>query len=632
MKIGLVICPWFSGGSSVPLGLSYINGTLKDVDQETYPLDIEFELNKIDPRINQIINSLFGYPAHEINKVMFIIQFELLLCALYPEAYKFGSSIGSIQKMLFIEDLKKKIAKIIGKYINNYKIEMFLFSVYSSNLAISLITAQIIKRKTSRPVIFGGPGVGISEIYRFLLKTGFVDGIVVGEGEETIVDIIKTQDFLNSSSSIHGYVTNSSLDRYVPRHLITDIDSIPYPVFADFPAKGYNLRAYLLSGKTTFIPISTSRGCVMKCSFCSENKYWQKFRLRSVESITDEILYQTKKYKINNIRFNDSLTNPKRVWLEQLVDSILDKNIKINWVFTYMRPEDIDIPLAQKLKKSGCHYICLGVESGSIEVRKRMKKSTNNKEIISVLTALSKSEIIATVTIIDGFPSESLEEFMDNIRLFEEWKVLVNGFNDTTNWLPGGRMRLEPYSDIYLRPRSYGVKISTYPIKIPNELENLREEISRLSLIWNDSISQNEKNIRDVILRYYYFSHQPNLLSNVEIYQNINPELIQPKTIFKSISYPFLSFINKNKNSYFLVKENNILEELDNLSHYVYKILEKSSLNIDDICKKIRSENNSPILRAKVVDALTHMINLLPYPLIRLLISEDMKTDKHRIK
>jgi anaerobic magnesium-protoporphyrin IX monomethyl ester cyclase len=177
----------------------------------------------------------------------------------------------------------------------------FLFSVYSSNLAISLITAQIIKRKTSRPVIFGGPGVGISEIYRFLLKTGFVDGIVVGEGEETIVDVIKTQDFLNSSSSIHGYVTNSSLDRYVPRHLITDIDSIPYPVFDDFPAKGYNLRAYLLSGKTTFIPISTSRGCVMKCSFCSENKYWQKFRLRSVESITDEILYQTKKYKINNI-------------------------------------------------------------------------------------------------------------------------------------------------------------------------------------------------------------------------------------------------------------------------------------------------------------------------------------------
>ncbi len=628
MKIGLIICPWFSGGSSVPLGLSYINGTLKKADQVTYPLDLEFELNKIDPKINQIINSLFGYPAHEIDKVMFIIRFELLLCALYPEAYKFGSSNRSTQRMLFIEDLKKKITKIIRKYVNDYKIEIFLFSVYSSNLALSLLTAQIIKSHASRPIIFGGPGVGISEIYRFLLKTGFVDGIVVGEGEDTIADVIKTRDFRNSSSSVDGYVTPSSIDRFVPRQLISDLDSIPYPVFDDFPARGHNLRAYLLSGKTTFIPISTSRGCIMKCSFCSENQYWQKFRLRSVESITDEILYQTNRYKIRNIRFNDSLTNPKRAWLEKLVDRILDKNIKINWVFTYMRPEDIDIPLAKKLKKSGCRYICLGLESGSVEIRKRMKKGTNNREILSVLTALSKSEIIATVNIINGFPNESLEEFMDNIRLFEEWNESAKGFNHTTNWLPGGRMRLEPYSDIYLRPSSYGVKISPYPVKIPNELENLKGEILRMSLIWNDSVSHNEKNMRDVILGDYYLNHQPNLLANVESYQNINPDLIQASTIFKSISYPFLSLIKNNQHGYFLVQDNYILNELDSLSYDVYRILEKSPLHINNICQKIRSKNSPRILKAKVIDALTNMINLLPYPLIRLLISDDMKTHK----
>jgi radical SAM superfamily enzyme YgiQ (UPF0313 family) len=112
--------------------------------------------------------------------------------------------------------------------------------------------------------------------------------IFVGEAEETLLYTLETLPKEYPLNQIVGSVDSR-----------LDLDVYAYPDYSD-----YVLSNYLMSGAS----IETSRGCVAKCSFCTETHFW-KFRSTTPERVVEEIEHQVQEYGIKHFWFVDSLAN-----------------------------------------------------------------------------------------------------------------------------------------------------------------------------------------------------------------------------------------------------------------------------------------------------------------------------------
>ena len=106
--------------------------------------------------------------------------------------------------------------------------------------------------------------------HRYLNAESDIDCICIGEGEVTIVELVK--ELGNSDpdlSKIDGvaWFDGEQMVRNKPRKLVSNLDTLPIPAYDLMPMHLYGKSRYLFSpGGTT---VHHSRGCVSKCSFCA---------------------------------------------------------------------------------------------------------------------------------------------------------------------------------------------------------------------------------------------------------------------------------------------------------------------------------------------------------------------------
>lgn len=626
MNIALILCPWYSGGTSPSLGLGYINGCLISRGHTTFPYDLEFLFAKDNPRLLASTNALFGVPAHGTQDVMFIVRPELHIYALFPEAYKDASTIPVTKTEA---DLVAQIRKQIELYANlilDQHMDLIMFSAYVSNLTVSLMMAQYIKKHSSKRIFFGGPGIGLPEIYEYVMKLGFVDGCVIGEGEQTIIDIVDVFDGDIPAIGVPGFVVKNGAKEFVPRPLIEDLDSLPYPNFSNFPTRGHNLRAYLISGKDISIPVSTCRGCIMNCAFCSESKYWHRFRQRTVESVVDEIRAQIDRHKIRRIRFNDSLTNADKGWLDRFCEIVIKERIDVRWAFSYLRPSALDRTLATKMRTAGCEYVSLGLETGSQKVRQRLKKGTDDEEVMDVLESLESAGIKTQVNILSGFPNESWEEYYENIAFIDRWFSRTHNAESVVFWLPAGLLRIEPYSDLYIHPDKYGILIAEKETLLPRQLSPLKEDLDRMAYSWHDASTYREKMLKAFILSTYLGYIQPKLGRQAR-FSMIRAESLLDSTLLEISNRNRYEILRRGEDDYIVVYQNNLLIELDQMGYQILSFLEAQPRSIKDLCSLMKTPPIAESFRTEVVGRLVELINAYPFPLVKILESLDMNTD-----
>ena len=102
-----------------------------------------------------------------------------------------------------------------------------------------------------------------------------IDICVLGEGEETSIDILKTIEQKKSLSKVNGIVYRSGEEIIINprRSRISQLDDIPLPAWDLFPLENYlsnNLGYGVNPGRT--MPMLISRGCPFQCTFCSSPK------------------------------------------------------------------------------------------------------------------------------------------------------------------------------------------------------------------------------------------------------------------------------------------------------------------------------------------------------------------------
>lgn len=257
-----------------------------------------------------------------------------------------------------------------------------------------------------RTIILGGPGP--SDIPTGLLVNfPWIDLIVVGEGEDTMVEVLRDLlEHRGDLSKVTGivYRRNGRVAANPPRPRIRDLDRLPFPQ----PA-GVDLRAY------NNVHVMTSRGCPFECTFCDVSQLWQRSTTyRGIDSVVAE-LKSLHRMGFRQVAFQDDNFTVNRKRLRALIERLGSEDEIPSWS-CLGRVDLVTGDLMRDMAAAGCRGIFFGVESGSDRVLGQiMKKTTAAIARRAIESALQFFP--AKAYFIWGFPDETLEDLVQTLLL-----------------------------------------------------------------------------------------------------------------------------------------------------------------------------------------------------------------------
>jgi len=319
-----------------------------------------------------------------------------------------------------------------GKYLNSRtlcdivektKPDAVGFTTISNNYSYALSLAKRVKDRLNVPIIFGGPQA-THTAKQTVSAFKWIDFVVRGEGERTIVELVKSIEDGSSFENIPGiaFRRNGVTYQTVDRPFIEDIDDISFPAYHLVP----KLKEYasLTSRPNRVVaPILSTRGCPFKCIFCSASTMWKRTpRFRSPSNILAEIMQLKKTQGINEVKFVDDTFTINKQRAKAICRLLRAEKIKWGCL---SRIDTMDTRLLQQMKEAGCERIYYGLESGSPRIQKFIHKNLSLENALKIIGRTRQLGIECMVSFIIGFPGETLQD-MELTRQFSE-KVAATG-------------------------------------------------------------------------------------------------------------------------------------------------------------------------------------------------------------
>lgn len=296
----------------------------------------------------------------------------------------------------------EKVAPLQPKYVG--------VSVFSQNSqkSSSILCKAIREVIPDSKIVLGGTGLGISMGGRkdygdTMLDQGLADYFIDGEGEIALVELLKGNfEYPGINSTTYNQ--------------IDDLDNIPFPDYSDY---------YTDYGQIHKITLTGSRGCVRRCSFCDIGAFWKKYRYRSGKNIAEELIRNKKLYGSRTHFFSDSLINGSMKAFRELCEVMAEYHEKnpdpedvIRWGGQFIIRSERQSPAEdyELMKKAGMRWASIGIESASENVRNHMDKQFSNEDMYFSIDHLIKNKINCTLMFIVGYPTETQEDFEENIK------------------------------------------------------------------------------------------------------------------------------------------------------------------------------------------------------------------------
>ncbi len=269
---------------------------------------------------------------------------------------------------------------------------------------------------TSQPdVVYDGLGADIA---------------VIGEAEETVVELMDALAGKSDLADVKGIMyrdeQTGELVTTLPRPLIQDIDSLPWPDYEGMGMDDFvDLRGQTDDGGLVFshhddprmVPIMTSRGCPFKCTFCCYELVETKYRTRDLDDVMAEIEYLVDRYRINTLFIMDDLFSLKRTRLIEFCERIRPMNL--NWQCS-LRVKPIDREMLTKMRDSGCKTVGYGIESASPEILLNMKKKITLDDINETLKLTNEVGLGFGGNLIFGDPAETQKTVAESLKWYTE--------------------------------------------------------------------------------------------------------------------------------------------------------------------------------------------------------------------
>ena len=287
-----------------------------------------------------------------------------------------------------------------------------------------------------------------------------IDVVVRGEGEETLVALVKAVADKAGFSKIAGvsFRSQGRVWHNPARPLIEDLDGLPFPGYHFVKDCAHMYHFTMMAGaKARYGMVEASRGCAHNCTFCSQWKHWQgSCRHKSPKRVADEIEFLYNDYGSRLLWLtDDNFGFGQR--MEDLCDEIIKREFSDdNNCFLQARCDDVarNQQLLPKMRRAGITWVLLGVESHSQSNLESYRKGTRPEDAVSAVNALKQNGIFSQATCIVGQRKDSheslegLRRFVNELDpdlaifmvltpfpgtdLFEEAKL--NGWIENRNW------------------------------------------------------------------------------------------------------------------------------------------------------------------------------------------------------
>jgi B12-binding domain/radical SAM domain protein len=341
--------------------------------------------------------------------------------------YSFNALVGALETEKYFENLRvyflRRERELILELENISKIHERLI------VAISFFTTQLwsiyrvinaLKEKYGNKFLYiaGGPHPTGDPLGT--LKMGF-DIVVRGEGEETLIEILKKLDNNEDYKSVKGisFIDEDGRYHYTGRRTPIDLDK--YPPFAIKHNK--------------FGPIEITRGCPFVCYFCQTPYiFGAKVRHRSIEKICEYVEIMKSK-NLTDIRFitpnafSYGSSDGKALNIDELkkllssIRKIISSRgrIFIGSFPSEVRPEHVtEETIELVLKYADNDNLIIGAQSGSERILELCHRGHTVEDVYRAVELTLKAGLKANVDFIFGLPGETKEDIKLTIKVMSD--------------------------------------------------------------------------------------------------------------------------------------------------------------------------------------------------------------------
>ena len=323
----------------------------------------------------------------------------------------------------------------VERIIKKYDPDVVGITSTTSMIPDAYVIAKIAKRYNENvKIVMGGPHVTFLP-ERTFQECPYIDFIVRGEGELTFRELINSLERDGDPSNILGLSINlrDKVRNNPPRPLIKDIDTIPMPSYDLLPMEKYQANG------VRFGTVMTSRGCPFNCAFCSSSlQFGKRWRGHSDSRVIEELKHLHEKYRIREIEFLDDTFTLNKHRAIRIARRIVKEGLDISWSAS-SRVDTFTEEVAEAMKKSGCHTIYFGIESGSRKTLNFIGKGITPEQSISAVKKAKRHKLRALGSFVIGFPEETKEDIKKTIKFSKKVGVDFAQFTIATPY-PGTRL------------------------------------------------------------------------------------------------------------------------------------------------------------------------------------------------
>ena len=267
-----------------------------------------------------------------------------------------------------------------------------------------------------------------------------VDYCILGEGEITAPELMAAICDGGDVSTVPGvaFKIDSRIENTGVRPFVEDLDSLS-PAWHLVDWNDYPL--YFIDNSTVAI-VSSSRGCIHTCIFCSQHKFWNgTYRQRDPHKFVAEIEHLATTYGINVFFIADEYPTHSRERWETILDLLTEKNLGVH-ILLETCVQDIlrDADILHRYRQAGILFIYVGVEATSDQRLKEFKKETAFVDSRQALKLIADAGMIVESSLILGTPNETKESIKETLKLAKEYNADFMHFLLLAPW---------PYADMY---------------------------------------------------------------------------------------------------------------------------------------------------------------------------------------
>ena len=291
----------------------------------------------------------------------------------------------------------------------------------------SLLASRAVKSANpALPVVWGGWHPSLFPVE--CLHEPSVDIVVGGQGEQTFAELVERLVMRGDLHGVAGVTWRDASGTIVensPRPTV-DVNGLPAHNYDLVPVDAYFAR----KGKRQFDYIS-SIGCRFRCAFCADPfVYKRSWYGLDAQRMASELQDLHAKYKFAEVSFQDETFFTRRERVEEICRAFLEWGLRFEWTGT-MRADQGDRLPEETLalcKQAGLRRVMVGVEAGTDEMLKRIKKDITVAQVFATAEKLVRHDIGAIWNFIVGFPGEPQDSFEATLQIAKKLRAMSPDF------------------------------------------------------------------------------------------------------------------------------------------------------------------------------------------------------------